>query len=56
MSVFLTKGDLVKALKRVPDETPLCPNCKAELEQCEADDGGTELYCPNEMCLNEERY
>jgi len=52
MSVYITKANLVKALSLLPDDTPLCPECKAELEECE----GKELYCPNEMCLNEERY
>jgi len=55
MSVYITKANLVKALSLLPDDTPLCPECKEELRECEGDEG-KELYCPNEMCLNEERY
>ena len=55
MSVYITKANLVKALSLLPDDTPLCPECKAELERVWGGEG-KELYCPNEMCLNEERY
>lgn len=55
MSVYATKASLVRGLSDLPDDTPLCPECYAELEECEGDEG-KELYCPNEMCLNEARY
>jgi hypothetical protein len=55
MSVHITVAHLRESLRELPDNTPLCPDCKAELAECEGDDG-KELYCPNEMCLNETRY
>ena len=55
MSVYATKASLIKGIESLPDDTPLCPLCYAELEEREGD-GGKELYCPNEMCLNETTY
>lgn len=49
------KHDLVKWFNDQLDDAKFCDSCWHELEV--GNDGeGKFLYCPNEICLDEERY
>ena len=46
---YLTKVEAEERLRFASDDAKFCPDCLTELKKSE-----TSLYCPNEMCLNDE--
>ena len=49
MDEYWTKAELLEWVNGFKDDTLFCPDCRTPLEK--TTDGN--LYCPNEMCLND---
>ena len=52
---YLTKDEAEERFRFAPERALFCPDCLTELREITLEDGSIEIYCPNEMCLNEER-
>ena len=51
----LNKKQVIAQFDNATDKDLFCVFCYDKLLEVEGDNG-KELYCPNEMCLNERRY
>jgi len=51
----LSKLEVEKKLRLAPDDAIFCSCCLAELEKIHQDNGVV-FYCPNVMCLNEDKF
>ena len=52
---YRTKQQLLDWANSLPDNVKLCPECFTELIESSYD-GDKIIYCPNEMCLNDDTY